>query len=45
MGDRKGTYGGLVGIPERKNHLKKSRHRWEDNIKKGLKTVECGIVD
>ena len=33
MGERRGMYRVLVGKPEGKRPLGKSRHRWEDNIK------------
>jgi hypothetical protein len=39
MGDRKGAYGVLLGIPERKRSLGKPRYRWEDNIKMDLGAV------
>jgi hypothetical protein len=32
-GDRRGVYRVLVGNPEGKRPLGRSRHRWEDNIK------------
>jgi hypothetical protein len=33
---------GLVGKPESKRPLGRSRHRWEDNIKMDLHEVGCG---
>ena len=45
MGDRRGVYRVLVGIPEGKRPLGKPRRRWEDNIKMDLQEVECGGMD
>jgi len=45
MGEGRGQYRVLVGKPEGKRPLGKSRHRWEDNIKMHLKEVECGGMD
>jgi len=39
-GERRGTYGVLVGKPEGKRSLGRPRRRWEDNIKMNLKKVE-----
>jgi len=39
MGERRGVYRVLVGKPERKRPLGRSRHRWEDNIKMELQKV------
>jgi hypothetical protein len=36
VGDRKGTYRVLVGIPEGRKPLGTPRSRWEGNIKMGL---------
>ena len=33
MGDSRGVYRVLVGKPEGKRPLERSRRRWEDNIK------------
>jgi hypothetical protein len=33
LGERRCAYGVLVGKPERKRPLRRSRRRWEDNIK------------
>jgi len=35
----------LVGKPERKRPLGRSRPRWEDNIKMDLQEVGCGGMD
>jgi hypothetical protein len=42
MGERKGAYRALVGKPEGKSPLKRSKRRWEDNIKLGLRDVGWG---
>ena len=42
MGERRDVYRVLVGKPERKRPLGRSRHRWEDNIKMDLQEVGCG---
>jgi len=39
MGERRGVYRVLVGIPERKGPLGRPRHRWDDNIKINLQDV------
>ena len=38
-------YRDLVGKPEGKRPLGKSRRRWEDNIKMDLQEVGCGGMD
>jgi hypothetical protein len=43
MGERRGVYRVLVGTPEEKRPLRRSRHRWEDNIKMDLQDVGCGV--
>jgi len=35
----------LVGTPEEKRPLGRSRRRWEDNIKMDLQEAECGGID
>ena len=45
MGERRGVYSVLVGKPEGKRPLGRSRHRWEDNIKMELQEVGCGVMD
>jgi hypothetical protein len=42
MGERRGVYRVLVGIPEGKRPLGRPRRRWEDNMKMDLQEVECG---
>jgi hypothetical protein len=43
--ERRGIYRILVGIPEEKRPLGRSRHRWEDNIKMDLQEVGGGCGD
>jgi hypothetical protein len=45
MGERRGVYRVLVGNPEGKRPVGRSRHRLEDNIKMDLQEVGCGGVD
>ena len=42
MGEGIGIYRVLVGKPEGKRPLGRSRRRWEDNIKMDLQEVGCG---
>ena len=35
----------LMGKPEAKNHLGRSRRRWEDNVKMDLIEVVCDVGD
>jgi len=44
-GERRGVYRVLVGKPEGKRPLRRSRLRWEENIKMDLQEVGCGGVD
>ena len=44
-GERSDAYRVLVGKPEGKGPLGRSRHRWKDNIKMDLQEVGCGGVD
>ena len=39
------VYKVLVGIPERKRPLGRSRRGWDDNIKMDLQEVGCGGTD
>jgi hypothetical protein len=41
----RGVYRVLVGKPEGKRPLGRSRRRWDDNIKMGLQEVGCGSMD
>jgi len=45
MGERRGIYSILVGKPEGKRPLGRTRHRWEDNIKMDLQEVGCWAMD
>jgi len=45
MGEGRGVYRVLVGKPEGRRPLGRSRRRWEDNIRMGLREVGCGCVD
>jgi hypothetical protein len=45
MGERRGVYRVLVGKPEGKRPLGRSRCRWEDNIKVDLQETGCGGKD
>jgi hypothetical protein len=45
MGERRCVYRVLVGKPEEKRPLGKTRTRWEDNIKKDLPEVGCWVMD
>jgi hypothetical protein len=45
MGERRGVYRVLVGKPEGKRPLGRSRRTWEDNIKMDLQEVGCGVLD
>jgi hypothetical protein len=40
IGERRGPYRVLVGIPKGKRPLGRQRHRWEDNIKMDLQEVD-----
>jgi len=41
-GERIGVYRVLVGEPEGKSSLGRSRHRWEDNIKMNCRNWDVG---
>jgi len=45
MEEGRGVYRVLVGKPEGKRLLGRPRRRWEDNIKKDLQEVGCGVMD
>jgi hypothetical protein len=45
MGESRGVHRVLVGKPEGKRPLVRTRRRWEDNIKTDLQEVGCGGVD
>jgi len=44
VGEGRGVYRALVGTPERKTPLGRTRLRWEDNIKIDLQEVGCGAM-
>jgi hypothetical protein len=45
MGERRGVYRVLVGKPEGKIPLWRTRHKWEEDIKVELQEVGCGGMD
>jgi len=45
MRENRGVYSVLVGKPEGKRPLGRSRRRWEDNNKVDLQEVGCGGMD
>jgi hypothetical protein len=45
MGEGRDVYRFLVGKPERKRPLGRTRCRWYDNIKMVLQEVGCGGMD
>jgi hypothetical protein len=45
MGEKRNVYRLLVGKPEGKRPLGRPRHRWIDNIKKGLLDIGLSVVD
>jgi hypothetical protein len=45
MRERIGVYRVLVGKPEGKRPLRRSRRRWEDNIEMDFQEVRCGSTD
>jgi hypothetical protein len=45
MGEGRGVNRVLVGKPEGRTPLGRSRRRWEDNIKMDLQEVVCGDMD
>ena len=45
MGERGGVYRVLVGKPEGKRPLGRTRLKWEANIKMDLQEVGCGGMD
>jgi hypothetical protein len=45
MGEERDVYRVLVGKPDGRRPLGRSRRRWEDNIRMDLREVGCGCVD
>jgi len=45
MEEGRGVYRFMVGKPEGKRPLGRTRRRWEDNIKMDLQEVGCGVMD
>ena len=45
MGERKGVYRVLVGKPEGKRPLGRTRRKWKDNIKMDFLEMACGGMD
>jgi len=45
MGNRRGVYRCLVGKPEGKRTLERSRYRWKNNINMDLQEVGCVGLD
>jgi hypothetical protein len=45
MGERRGVYRVLVDKSQEKRPLRRTRGRWEDNIKMDLQEVGCGCID
>jgi hypothetical protein len=45
MGERRGVYRILLGIPEGRRPLGRPRRRWEDNIKMDLREVGWESMD
>ena len=45
MGEERVVYRVLVGKPEERRPLGRSRHRWVDNIRMDLQEVGCGHMD
>jgi len=45
MGEERGAYRVLVGKPEGRRPLGRSRRTWVDNIRMDLQEVGCGYMD
>jgi len=45
MGEERGVYRVLLGKPEGKRTLGRSRRRWMDNIRMDQQEVGCGYMD
>jgi hypothetical protein len=44
VGEKRIAYRILVGNPDEKRPLGRPKHRWEDNIKIGLKEIRWGVM-
>jgi len=45
MGEERGVYRFLVGKPEGRSPLGRTRRRWVNNIRMDLQKVGCGYMD
>ena len=45
MCEERGVYRFLLGKPEEKRPLGRTRRRWVDNIRMDLQEVSCGYMD
>jgi hypothetical protein len=45
MGEERGVYRVLLGMPEGKGTLGRPGRRWEDNTRMDLQEVGCGSMD
>jgi hypothetical protein len=45
MGEERGVYKCLLGIPQGRRPLRRPRRRWVDNIRMDLQEVGCGYMD
>jgi hypothetical protein len=45
MGEERGVYRNLVGKPDGRRSLGRTRRRWVDNIRMDLQEVGCGYMD
>ena len=45
MGERRSVYSDLAGKSVGKRPLRKTRHRWEDDVTMDLQEVGCGGMD
>jgi hypothetical protein len=43
IGEERKVYKALVGKPEEKISLRRTRRGWEDGIKKDLREIGCGV--
>jgi len=45
MGEERGVYRVLLGKPEGRRPMGRTRRRWVDNIRMDLQEVGCGYMD